>query len=36
MGIYPDSFLRPLQPTISNLIESVQAARDTGHRFAAR
>jgi len=36
MGIYPDTFLRPLQPTIGNLIESVQAARDTGHRFAAR
>jgi NADH-quinone oxidoreductase subunit M len=36
MGIYPDSFLRPLQPTIGNLISSVQAARDTGHRFAAR
>jgi NADH-quinone oxidoreductase subunit M len=34
MGIYPDSFLRPLQPTISNLISSVQAARDTGHRLA--
>jgi len=36
MGIYPDTFLRPLQPTIGNLIESVQSARDTGHRFAAR
>jgi NADH-quinone oxidoreductase subunit M len=34
MGIYPDSFLRPLQPTIGNLIASVQAARDTGHRLA--
>ncbi|HEV8014360.1 MAG TPA: NADH-quinone oxidoreductase subunit M [Stellaceae bacterium] len=36
MGIYPDSFLRPIQPTIRNLIASVQAARDTGHHLAAR
>jgi NADH-quinone oxidoreductase subunit M len=37
MGIYPDTFLRPLQPTVGNLIESVQAARTTaGHHFAAR
>jgi NADH-quinone oxidoreductase subunit M len=37
MGIYPDTFLRPLQPTVGNLIESVQAARTiAGHHFAAR
>jgi NADH-quinone oxidoreductase subunit M len=36
MGIYPDSFLKPIQPTIGNLIESVQAARATGHHLAAR
>ena len=36
MGIYPDSFLRPIQPTINNLIQSVHAARDTSHRLAAR
>ena len=36
MGIYPDTFLRAMQPTIGNLIESVQSARDTGHHLAAR
>jgi NADH-quinone oxidoreductase subunit M len=36
MGIYPDSFLKPIQPSISNLIESVQSARDSGHHYAAR
>ncbi len=27
MGIYPASFLRPMQPTLANLIEHVQAAQ---------
>ena len=35
MGIYPSSFLKPIQPTIANLIQTVQAARDTHHRLAA-
>ncbi len=26
MGVYPSSFLRPMQPSIANLIERVQAA----------
>jgi NADH-quinone oxidoreductase subunit M len=29
MGIYPASFLRPIQPTVANLIEHVQASRAT-------
>jgi NADH-quinone oxidoreductase subunit M len=36
MGIYPSSFLRPMQPTINNLIERVQAQRDTGAKLATR
>jgi NADH-quinone oxidoreductase subunit M len=36
MGIYPGSFLKPMRPTISNLIESVQAARHTGNSVALR
>jgi NADH-quinone oxidoreductase subunit M len=36
MGIYPHSFLKPIQPTIANLIQSVQSARETGHHLAAR
>ncbi|HXS42804.1 MAG TPA: NADH-quinone oxidoreductase subunit M [Stellaceae bacterium] len=36
MGIYPHSFLKPIQPTIANLIQSVQAARETGHHLAER
>ena len=37
MGIYPDTFLKPIRPTIGNLIESVQAARDARQpHFAAR
>jgi NADH-quinone oxidoreductase subunit M len=38
MGIYPDTFLKPIRPTVGNLIESVQSARDThaSHHFAAR
>jgi len=35
MGIYPDSFLRPIRPAIANLIESVQSSRETGHHLAA-
>ncbi len=35
MGIYPNTFLKPIQPSIANLIQSVQAARDTHHRLAA-
>ncbi len=27
MGIYPDSFLRPIRPSINNIVQSVQAAR---------
>ncbi len=34
MGIYPNTFLKPMQPTISNLIESVQSSRETGHALA--
>ncbi len=36
MGIYPSSFLKPMQPSIANLIESVQSSRDTGHHLAAK
>jgi len=36
MGIYPRSFLKPIQPSIANLIQSVQSARDTGHHLASR
>jgi NADH-quinone oxidoreductase subunit M len=32
MGIYPGSFLKPIQPSIANLMESVQSARESGHR----
>ena len=36
MGIYPGSFLKPMQPTLSNLIEHVQAAeRAHSATFAA-
>jgi NADH-quinone oxidoreductase subunit M len=34
MGIYPNSFLVPIQPSVSNLIENVQSERETGHRVA--
>ncbi len=34
MGIYPGSFLKPIQPSISNLIESIQASRASDHRVA--
>jgi NADH-quinone oxidoreductase subunit M len=27
MGVYPSSFLRPIQPSVANLVERVQAAR---------
>jgi hypothetical protein len=27
MGIYPSSFLRPIQPSIANLIEHVQVSQ---------
>jgi NADH-quinone oxidoreductase subunit M len=36
MGIYPRAFLKPIQPSIANLIQSVQSARETGHHLAAR
>src|SRR6201996_2434783 len=38
MGVYPDTFLKPIRPTVGNLIESVQSARDNhaSHHFAAR
>ncbi len=36
MGIYPDSFLKPIQPSIANLIQSVQAAAHADHELAAR
>jgi len=26
MGVYPSSFMRPMQPSIANLIERVQLA----------
>jgi NADH-quinone oxidoreductase subunit M len=26
MGVYPSSFLRPIQPSVANLVERVQAA----------
>jgi NADH-quinone oxidoreductase subunit M len=32
MGVYPSSFLRPMQPTLANLIEHVQVSQ---HRAAA-
>jgi NADH-quinone oxidoreductase subunit M len=36
MGIYPASFLKPMQPTLANLIEHVQSAeRAHTHKFAA-
>ena len=34
MGIYPSSFLRPMQPSVANLIERVQVALD--HEAAAK
>ncbi len=36
MGIYPNSFLKPIQPSVANLVESLQSARETGHHYAAR
>jgi NADH-quinone oxidoreductase subunit M len=36
MGIYPRSFLKPIQPAIANLIESVQASRASGHHLAVK
>ena len=36
MGIYPASFLTPIEPSIAHLIAGVQAARATGDRLAAR
>jgi NADH-quinone oxidoreductase subunit M len=27
MGLYPSSFLRPIQPSVSNLVERVETAR---------
>jgi NADH-quinone oxidoreductase subunit M len=36
MGIYPSSFLKPIQPSIANLIESVQAARETHSHLAVK
>ncbi|HXQ50466.1 MAG TPA: NADH-quinone oxidoreductase subunit M [Stellaceae bacterium] len=36
IGVYPDSFLKPMQPTLANLIERVQAAeRAHDAKFAA-
>ena len=36
MGVYPDSFLKPMQPALANLIERVQAAeRAHDAKFAA-
>jgi hypothetical protein len=35
MGIYPSSFLRPMQPALQNLIEHVQAAERTHATYAA-
>jgi len=36
MGIYPSSFLKPIQPSIANLIESVQSARETHSHLAVK
>jgi NADH-quinone oxidoreductase subunit M len=38
MGVYPDSFLRPMQPTLARLIEHVQVAlhEDTSAKLAER
>jgi NADH-quinone oxidoreductase subunit M len=37
MGVYPASFLRPIQPSIANLLEHVQLARHgTSPALAAR
>jgi NADH-quinone oxidoreductase subunit M len=38
MGVYPSSFLRPLQPSVANLVERVQTAlnRDAAAKLAQR
>ena len=38
MGVYPASFLRPMQPSLANLVERVQVARlhDSAANLAAR
>jgi len=35
MGIYPDSFLKPMQPTLANLIASVHSGQPAGHHVAS-
>ncbi len=34
MGVYPDPFLKMIHASVGQLIEQVQAARDTGHAVA--
>jgi NADH-quinone oxidoreductase subunit M len=36
MGIYPSSFLRPMQPSLANLIERVQVSERAHGALAAR
>ena len=36
MGIYPSSFLRPMQPSLANLIERVQVSERAHSALAAR
>ncbi len=38
MGVYPDSFLRPMQPSVANLIERVHLAlrQDAAAQLAQR
>ena len=38
MGVYPNSFLRPMQPSVANLVERVQVAvaRDAAATLAQR
>ena len=35
MGIYPASFLRPMQPSVANLIERVQVSQRAAHTVLA-
>jgi len=36
MGIYPSSFLRPMQPSLANLIERVQVSERAHAAVAER